>query len=78
MKLLRSLCSIPAALLAGGTFAQSQTPDWLQETLFHSGKINTVVAVVALVLVGLAIWMAAFDRRLTKLEKRNGQQTTDQ
>ncbi len=51
-------------------FAQSETPAWLQERMFASGKINTVVLVVSVVLVGIAVWMFALDRRIGKLEKR--------
>lgn len=52
------------------TFAQSGTPDWLQERMFASGKINTVVMVVGVVLIGIASWLFALDRRIGKLEKR--------
>ncbi len=52
------------------TFAASGTPDWLQERMFASGKINTVVMVVGAVLIGIAIWMVALDRRIGKLEKK--------
>ncbi|MFZ1685909.1 MAG: hypothetical protein WAU70_00690 [Flavobacteriales bacterium] len=63
---------IAALLLAApaSSFAQGTTPDWLEETMFSSGKINTVVAVVSVVLVGLAVWMFAMDMKLRKLEKR--------
>ncbi len=52
------------------TFAASGAPGWLQERMYASGKINTVVMVVAVVLIGIAIWMLLLDRRLAKLEKR--------
>lgn len=38
--------------------------------MFASGKINTVVAVVSVVLLGLAGWMFAMDMKLRKLERR--------
>ncbi|MCB0790292.1 MAG: hypothetical protein H6595_04070 [Flavobacteriales bacterium] len=59
-----------AALLAVRTFASSAAPDWLEETFYRSGKINTVIAVVTVVLLGLAFWMFRSDRRLARLEKR--------
>ena len=34
--------------------------------------MNTVIAVVAVVLIGLLLWMATLDRRLRKAEKRVG------
>ena len=45
--------------------------------MFASGKINTVVMVVSVVLIGLAIWMFNMDRKISKLEKgirRSGDQ----
>lgn len=59
------------ALLAWpvSTFAASEAPGWLQERMFASGKINTVVMVVGAVLIGIAIWMFALDRRIGKLER---------
>ena len=69
--------TIVMALLAlpMSTFAASSAPSWLQETMFASGKINTVVMVVSVVLIGIAIWMFALDRRLGKLERRAKDQT---
>ena len=69
---LRRLASfvLMLAALPMGTFAQSGAPGWLEETMYSSGKINTVVAVVTVVLLGLAMWMAAFDRRLARTEQR--------
>lgn len=52
------------------SFAQETTPAWLEETMFASGKINTVVAVVSVVLLGLCGWMFAMDVKLRKLERR--------
>lgn len=56
-------------LLPMSTFAASEAPGWLEETMFASGKINTVVTVVSVVLIGLAIWMFNMDRKIGKLEK---------
>lgn len=66
----RSLLSTAlTALLAGPTFAQG-SPAWLEETMFRSGKINVVVAVVAVILAGLATWMFRMDRRIARMEAR--------
>lgn len=59
-------------LLPMSTFAASEAPGWLEETMFASGKINTVVAVVSLMFIGLAIWMFNMDRKISKLEKGIG------
>ena len=56
-------------LLPVSTFAASEAPGWLEEKMFASGKINTVVMVVSVVLIGLAIWMFNMDRKIGKLEK---------
>ncbi|MCB9169095.1 MAG: hypothetical protein H6594_01950 [Flavobacteriales bacterium] len=58
------------ALLSVRTFASSAAPDWVEETFYRSGKINAVIAVVTVVLLGLALWMFRSDRRLARLEKR--------
>lgn len=61
------------------TFAASGAPGWLQETMFASGKINSVVIAVAVVLLGIAAWMFALDRRLGKLERQvKGKQAQQQ
>lgn len=51
------------------TFAQG-SPGLLEETMFRSGKINVVVAVVTVILAGLAIWMFNMDRRVKRMEER--------
>ncbi|MBK9420122.1 MAG: hypothetical protein IPN44_03605 [Flavobacteriales bacterium] len=58
-------------LIPMSTFAASETPGWLEETMFASGKINTVVMVVSVVLIGLAIWMFNMDRKIGRLERRS-------
>ncbi len=55
-----------APLLAA---AQGQ-PDWLVDTLYGSGKMNTVIAVVAVILIGLSGWLFQQDRRIARMEKR--------
>lgn len=65
----RTSAFIIGSLLAVGTFAQQPAPAWLEETMYGSGKINTVVAVVAVLLIGLAIWLFSMDRRIRKMEQ---------
>ncbi len=56
------------------SFAQG-APSWLEESLHGSGKMNTVVAVVAIIIIGVGIWMFAMDARIRSMEERmNGRQ----
>lgn len=57
-------------LLPMSTFAATEAPGWLEEKMFASGKIDTVVMVVSAMLIGIAIWMFILDRRIGRLEKR--------
>lgn len=50
-------------------FAQGE-PNWLVDTLYGGGKINTVIAVVVVILLGLAFWLFRLDRRIARMEKR--------
>ncbi len=48
--------------------AQTNT-DWLENTMFSSGKINVVVAVVSAIFILLIIYLISIDRKLSKIEK---------
>jgi uncharacterized protein HemX len=61
--LITLFCCLPGAVLAQGT-----SPAWLEESLHGNGKINTVIAVVAIILLGIGIWLFVQDRKLTRLE----------
>lgn len=63
--ILVMLLALPAR-----SFAQEAAPAWLEETMFASGKINTVLIVVSVVLLGLGGWMFAMDAKLRNLERR--------
>ncbi len=65
----RPLSVITGLLLSAATFAQDQRQNWLVETMYKSGKINTVIAVVSVVLIGIATWLFLMDRRIGKIEK---------
>ncbi|MFY7708955.1 MAG: CcmD family protein [Flavobacteriales bacterium] len=43
----------------------------LEEYFFASGKIRVVIAVAAIVLLGLITYVIMLDRKVSKLEKRN-------
>lgn len=69
--IVKSLIAVIALLaLPMRTFAAAGAPGWLEETMFASGKINTVVMVVAAVLLGITMWMILLDRRIGRLEKK--------
>jgi len=69
-RLSKLLILVMGALLPLSTFAQSDAPAWLEERMYHSGKINTVIAVVSVVLIGIGTWMFLLDRRIGRLEKK--------
>ena len=66
--LLTLLSAAFIAIFAFSANAQAST-DWLTNTMFSSGKINVVVAVVAAVFILLVIYLFSIDRKLTKIEK---------
>jgi len=51
-------------------FGQSGS-DWLENTMFQSGKINVVVAVVAVLMIILFFYLFTIDRKLKKIEEEN-------
>jgi CcmD family protein len=55
-------------LFSATAVAQTGT-DWLENTMFSSGKINVVVAVVSVVFVFIVIYLISIDRKLKKLEE---------
>ena len=57
-----------SGLFTTSAFAQSGT-DWLENTMFSSGKINVVVAVVSVVFVLIVVYLISIDKKLKKLEK---------
>jgi hypothetical protein len=56
-------------LFVTATFAQQDVE--MADTLRSSGKIYVVVAVIALIFVGLAVFLFALDRRIKKIEQTN-------
>ena len=65
----RALTVILLSLFSGATFAQQSQESWLVETMYKSGKINSVMAVVAVLIAGLAAWMFVMDRKVRRMEK---------
>ena len=60
---------ITASVFSAATFAQQSRESWLVETMYKSGKINSVVAVVAVLIAGLAAWMFVMDRKVRRMEQ---------
>jgi len=67
MKKLSVLLLLMLAFTA--TFAQQNTTVEMADALRSSGKIYVVITTIAIVFIGLAIYLFAIDRRLKKLEK---------
>jgi CcmD family protein len=51
-----------------GVFAQSNLGVTMDDTLQSSGKIYVVVTIIAIIFVGLALYLFSIDRRLKKIE----------
>lgn len=63
--ILLLLLLVPASAMAQGE------PDWLVDKLYGSGKINTVIAVVTVILSGLFFWLLRQDRRIARMENHH-------
>jgi len=50
-------------------FAQNSAGPEMADVFRSSGKIYVVVAIVAIIFAGLAIYLFSIDRRLKKIEK---------
>lgn len=67
---MRTLLLLPFLLLGLIARAQEAAPSWLEETLYGNGKINVVLTVVGVIIVGIGAWMFRMDRKLTRMEKQ--------
>lgn len=52
-------------------FAQNAQPTEMADAFRSQGKIYVVIATIAIIFVGLAIYLVMIDRRLRKIEKDN-------
>ncbi|HQV01523.1 MAG: CcmD family protein [Bacteroidia bacterium] len=66
MKLLKL---IPAILIFLSQTAIAQTPE-MATTMRANGKIYVVVGVLAIIFLGIAIYLFGLDKKLTALEKK--------
>jgi CcmD family protein len=60
---------ILSILFCSTVFAQNTVDVEMADTMRSSGKIYVVITVIAIIFVGLAIYLFTIDRRLRKLEK---------
>ncbi|WP_158826260.1 CcmD family protein [Mucilaginibacter lacusdianchii] len=66
---MKKLGLLALTLFCGlGAFAQ---PVEMADKMRSSGQIYVVIATVAIVFAGLAVYLFAMDRRLKKLEKQD-------
>ena len=66
---MRTLLSFFLLLTTVVANAQNAAPSWLESTLYGNGKINVVVAVIAVIILGIGFWLWRMDRRISGLEK---------
>ena len=66
---MKKLTFLPLMLLSFiTTFAQTSQPVQMADEMRSSGMIYVVVAVIAVIFIGLAIYLFSIDRRLKKIE----------
>jgi len=58
-------------LCSASVFAQGAKGVDMADELRSSGKIYVVIATIAIIFIGLAIFLFSIDRRLKKIEKGN-------
>ncbi len=64
-----TIITLLAFLTATGLQAQDQT-DWLNNTMFASGKIKVVATVISVAFVLIVGYLVYLDRKVKKLEER--------
>lgn len=60
--------AIVAVLLSIASFAQNDAPE-MADVMRSNGKIYVVVTVCLVILIGLFIYVARVDKKVSKLEK---------
>ena len=68
---MRTFLSLSLLLMSNIVSAQNAAPSWLESTLYGSGKINAVVAVVAVIILGIGVWMWNMDKRICRMEGKS-------
>ncbi len=67
---MRTLLLLSALIMSLATHAQDAAPSWLEATLYGNGKINVVLIVVGVIILGIGAWMFTLDRKLGRMEER--------
>lgn len=67
---MRTLPSLFFLLLSASAHAQNAAPSWLEHTLYGNGKLNTVLIVVSVIILGIGFWLFNMDRRVKRMEER--------
>ncbi len=64
------LCITSMLILSASAFAQDNCEQVeMAEGLYQSGKIYVVVAALAIIFIGIVIYLISLDRKISKLEK---------
>lgn len=58
-------------LITMGAQAQTNNGVEMADGLYQSGKIFVVVGVLSIIFIGIVIYLAMIDRKISKLEKKN-------
>ena len=66
-KLILSLAFIFSMI--NSSFGQSDSV--IEQTFHESGKINVVIAVVAVIFIGIVFYLIRLERKLSKMENEN-------
>lgn len=70
MKHLKNILSAILFLaITSGAYAQAGEP--LDEMMRPEGKINVVITVLSIIVVGLGIYLFSMDKKISKLEKNS-------
>ncbi len=63
------VCALLAMAATFAAFGQTAEPE-MADAMRSEGKIYVVVAILAIILVGILVYLVAIDRKLTTLEKK--------
>jgi len=67
-RLFRPIALILAVMLSVGAKAQNEVA--MADVMRENGKIYVVVAVVAIIFVGIAVYLISIDRKTNRLQKQ--------
>lgn len=70
MKKLTNIANLLFCWLISSTYSWAQSPSTQTDFMQSTGKIYVVVAVLAIIFVGVIILLISLERRLARLEKQ--------